>query len=133
MSNTTAIEIECERFAVIRQDHYELPCVHLITEAETRADEPAELVYVEVSCECWGYYDPGRLSGPPEDCYPPEGDFEVQDITMPKGMEDYKFELTESEQETLEQDYFSRDDGDDDYDPQEWDDYDDPALDYGNY
>ena len=25
-----------------------------------------------------GYYDPGRTYGPPENCYPPEGDHEVE-------------------------------------------------------
>lgn len=28
------------------------------------------------------YYDPGRLSGPPEDCYPPESEAEVQAIAL---------------------------------------------------
>lgn len=28
------------------------------------------------------YYDPGRLSGPPEDCYPPESEGEIASVKM---------------------------------------------------
>ena len=28
------------------------------------------------------YYDPGRVSGPPEDCYPPEGECEITELTF---------------------------------------------------
>ena len=28
-----------------------------------------------------GYSDPGKLYGPPEDCYPPEGEIEITYIT----------------------------------------------------
>ena len=36
-------------------------------------DDVIELV---IEFESDGYYDAGRVSGPPEDCYPPEGDDE---------------------------------------------------------
>jgi hypothetical protein len=36
-------------------------------------DDVIELV---IEFESDGYYDPGRVSGAPEDCYPPEGDDE---------------------------------------------------------
>lgn len=115
MSNTISIEVE--RCAVIRQDRYELPCVHLVLEEQAR--EEGELIYVDVECKCWGYYDPGKLSGPPEDCYPPEGDFEIQEIILPRGMGDYKFELTASEQAQVEESFFNQEpdfDSPDDYD-----------------
>lgn len=32
---------------------------------------------VDVVVEYKGYYDPGKLYGPPENCYPPEGEVEV--------------------------------------------------------
>jgi len=39
---------------------------------------------VEVHFESSGYYDPGKYSGPPENCYPEEGDDErqVTDVTL---------------------------------------------------
>ena len=42
-----------------------------------RSDEELEL---DISAS--GYYDPGRLSGPPENCYPPEGDLEIISIEL---------------------------------------------------
>lgn len=33
-----------------------------------------------------GYVDPGRCYGPPENCYPPEGEIEI-DYTLPAGVE----------------------------------------------
>jgi hypothetical protein len=35
-----------------------------------------------IVAKCDGYYDPGKRYGLPEDCYPPEGDFEVIDIEI---------------------------------------------------
>ena len=39
---------------------------------------------LEVNFESSGYYDPGKYSGPPENCYPEEGDDErqVTDVTL---------------------------------------------------
>lgn len=37
------------------------------------------LVSYEATGDC--YYDPGRISGPPEDCYEPEGECEITDMT----------------------------------------------------
>jgi len=28
------------------------------------------------------YYDPGRISGPPENCYPPESDADLESVTV---------------------------------------------------
>ena len=35
--------------------------------------EDEEMFEFVISFTSSGYYDPGRISGPPEDCYPPEG------------------------------------------------------------
>ena len=35
-----------------------------------------------VKAKCWGYFDPGKTYGLPENCYPPEGDFEANDIEI---------------------------------------------------
>jgi hypothetical protein len=120
---SSTITIEVERFAVIRQDRYELPCVHLIPEDQVREGEEGELVYIEVDCDCWGYYMPAKLCGPPEDCYPEEGDFEVQNVTLPADMRDYQFELTEAELSEAEDSFFSQDGPEPDYDYPD-DDYD---------
>jgi len=44
---------------------------------EVDVDMITYTVSVEAHAKC--YYHPGRLSGPPEDCYPPESD---QDTTV---------------------------------------------------
>tara|TARA_R110000868_G_scaffold277390_1_gene537180 strand:+ start:828 stop:1133 length:306 start_codon:yes stop_codon:yes gene_type:complete len=38
------------------------------------------LVEYESSGDC--YYDAGRVSGPPEDCYEPEGECEITELTV---------------------------------------------------
>ena len=53
----------------------------------------------EVEVECGR--DPGRTSGPPEDCYPPEEHFEVVAVFGPDGKRIDGFELTEKEVESL--------------------------------
>jgi len=44
-----------------------------------RWDEEAEFnvdLCITATVRCVGYSDPGRCSGPPENCYPPEGENE---------------------------------------------------------
>lgn len=52
---------------------------------------------VVLEVECKGYYDPGKTSGPPENCYPPEGEDErvvvsgkMREITYVKQWHDGK-------------------------------------------
>jgi len=33
-----------------------------------------------------GYSDPGFISGPPENCYPPEGEIEIEVTGLPAGV-----------------------------------------------
>jgi len=71
------------------------------------------------------YFQPGRLSGPPEDCYPDEGETEVESIIGPDG-KDWTAQLTHSEyfaiQEMIEENVK---DGLDGPDPDDYyDDYD---------
>jgi hypothetical protein len=47
----------------------------MTTHWDEEADFEADLC-VTATVRCKGYNDPGRCSGPPEDCYPPEGDNE---------------------------------------------------------
>lgn len=62
----------------------------------TIRDQQAEVV---------GWYspgDPGKLYGPPEDCYPPEpADFEADSIVLEDGTIVAFDDLTESEQEDV--------------------------------
>ena len=44
------------------------------------------LVSYEAAGNC--YSDPGKISGPPEDCYPPEGEAEITDMTYEISDED---------------------------------------------
>ena len=46
-----------------------------------------------------GYSDPGRTYGPPEDCYPPEGEIEILSITC----NGEPFIAAEKEAERIEQ------------------------------
>jgi len=53
---------ECKRNATIRLDEREF-----------------DVSYV-LKGKC--YYDPGKLSGPPENCYPPESDVDLESTTI---------------------------------------------------
>ena len=48
-------------------------CIEMIPADDKRDDVTMEMV---VEWESTGYYDPGVCSGPPEKCYPPEGEDE---------------------------------------------------------
>lgn len=56
-------------------------------------DEEREL---EITYE--GYYDPGKTYGPPEDCYPPEGEITIKSVTFASGQ---PFEPTPKQEEAL--------------------------------
>jgi hypothetical protein len=71
----------------------------MILHKDSEDEETFEFV---VSFTSSGYYDPGRVSGPPEDCYPPEGDDEremsgVKVVWMGISGESRKLDLSESE------------------------------------
>jgi hypothetical protein len=89
-----------------------------------------------------GYYDAGRVSGPPEDCYPPEGEDErtLDCITVHgPGGSGVKFKLEGKVADAVFDHFFDIVEeveldtdrgGDDDIDPPDDDDYDDPAADF---
>ena len=66
----------------------------------------SEGVYIEVEAKSTGYSDPGKLSGPAEDCYPPEDDDE-REIVKAKlfGDKDDGTDLEEEELIILEEDF----------------------------
>lgn len=95
-------------------------------------------VVVEIEFSSSGYFAPGKLSGPPENCYPDEGEDErtLESLTVTDGknavtlegdVAEALFDHFYPEVEAVEVD----DDDDGDYDPPDDDDYyDDPAADY---
>ncbi len=48
-------------------------------------DSDWELLKITLTVKGNGYYDSGRLYGPPEHCYPPEGELEIESILGPDG------------------------------------------------
>jgi len=125
---TTSTTIEIDRYATIQLDEYELPVLVLVPEEGIHRDADADLVILEVECDCYGYYEPARLSGPPEDCYPEEYDFEISNVRV-EGYPDFTArDLTETEERWIEERFFddmneAACDGPD-YEP-DYDDYDD--------
>lgn len=84
---------------------------------------------VEIEVELTGSlspYDPGCTSGPPENCYPPEGG-EVEDIeakVQGKPFELTAAEMTKAEEALFEANQDADDGGDEDYDRGEYYDHD---------
>lgn len=46
-----------------------------------------------------GYKDPGKLSGPPEDCYPAEGEIEIDYDPLPAGVDFGDLDLLQADLE----------------------------------
>lgn len=84
----------------------------------TRGEEELEL---DISAK--GYYDPGRLSGPPEDCYPPEGELEITSIELDGKKWDGR--LTDEEHDkVVEKLWDSQESDEEDYYDDDYPDYD---------
>jgi len=124
---TTTVITTIERALVVRVDHYELPHLEFVLESEVHPDEELDMREVDIECECWGYYIPAKLYGPPEDCYPEEGEFEIQSAVAPD-YPDVPFVLTQSDEDDLAQ----LADDDDSDGPEYESDYDYPD-DYPEY
>ena len=108
MNGTTSISIEVDRFRVVRADTFELPCFRLVTEDELQPGEDPEPVVLDVEVECYGYFTPGRYTAAPEDCYPDEGDFEIQDVWVHPSFQHMGFTLTSREEEEVEERFADR-------------------------
>lgn len=75
----------------------------LYTESEAEdidLDEKFQLEEIELFIEGNAYYEPGRLWGDPEECYPEESEVEIESITDKSG-NDWKHKLTNSEIEMV--------------------------------
>lgn len=55
---------------------------------------------IELDVQGYSYYQEGRTSGLPENCYPDEGDTEIESVIGPGG-KDWEDELTGREREAL--------------------------------
>lgn len=70
-------------------------------------EERYEYTSVELTVTGSGYYTPARLYGPPEDCYPSDGELEIESIIGPDDKE-WSLLITELEKDSIEiefQDY----------------------------
>lgn len=91
-------------------------------------DPEDEIPDIEVSVEFTpGWFTPGRLSGPPENCYPDEGESpEIIKVTILEGDHDITADCTPEEIQRLEDEAWeSQQESDDDYYPDDRDDYQD--------
>lgn len=61
---------------------------------------PGELF---ITIRCTGYYDPGYTSGPPDQCYPPDGcdDRELVEIYLMYGEERVRIDFTDEERQEI--------------------------------
>lgn len=63
-------------------------------------DGDLEYEYFTIKVEGRSYFAPGRLYGPPENCYPDEGETEILSVTGPDG-KDWEDKLTSDEKEKI--------------------------------
>jgi len=87
------------------------------------SDADENYVWANVDVEVRGYFAAGRYSGPPENCYPDEGEIEILSATDESGF-DWLPHLTTKETEALEKMAWDElpKSIDDDYDPPDYDD-----------
>lgn len=94
-------------------------------------DEWFEMNYeyqvISLSIEGSSYFQPGRLHGHPDNCYPDEGDTEITSVIGPDGL-DWESNLTESEKDSVIE--MIQDHVVDGMDEPDYDDYDDRGGDF---
>jgi hypothetical protein len=117
---TISLDLSAERGQLIDSDGKPVDCV-----AYPAGCEEGECVTLTLDCQSTGYYDPGRLTGPYEDCYPPEGEDERDivsaTLTHPAGVVEIRDRSTLDElysrfQSRIEAEEVSPDDDYEDFD-----------------
>lgn len=123
---TVSLDLSAEHGQLLDSDGKPVDCL-----TYPAGCEEGECVTLELDCESSGYYDPGKLYGMPEDCYPPEGEDEREvvsaTLTHPAGVVEIRDRSTLDElysrfQSRIEaEEVFSPDDDCDNY--ADFDDY----------
>lgn len=131
-SGNTTFDFEIERYRDKENGNY-----YLVSEVPDRSDDNFEFEYETITLEVSGssYFVPGKINGPPEDCYPDEGETEIESVIGPDG-KDWYDRLSSSEIDSITSmlaenvensdydDYDGPDDRYDDYYDPSWDNYD---------
>ena len=101
-SGSTSFEFEVERYRSRENGKLYAAIPGTEQAVNIMEDDGFEYEYVTVKLEVEGrsYFTPGRLSGPPEDCYPDEGETEIQSVIGPDG-KDWQDQLTEEEESMI--------------------------------
>lgn len=101
-SGTASFEFEVERYQ--SRESGKLYAIIPGTEQAVNImeDDGFEYEYVTLKLDVEGrsYYQPGRLYGPPEDCYPDEGETEITAVIGPDG-KDWEDQLTTEERDMI--------------------------------
>jgi hypothetical protein len=92
----------------------------------TREEDEYEYQTITLNVEGSSYFQPGKFYGPPENCYPDEGEIEILSVMGPDN-KDWEDKLTDKEVEQIEQEIDERVQSDiaDDFD-----DFDDSLDDF---
>lgn len=92
-SGDTSFDFEIERYRDNQTDQLLV---------EPLNDDEVRFTYNVITLQVEGrsYYQPGRSYGPPENCYPDEGDTEITSVIGPDG-NDWTDKLTEREKDSI--------------------------------
>lgn len=94
-SGTATIDFDIERYRNIMTGNLVHP---------DKVNDLNEFLYEYVThtltIEGRSYYQPGRLYGPPEDCYPDEGETEIMSVIGPDG-KNWEDQLSDGEKELI--------------------------------
>lgn len=121
-SGQTTIEFPIERIKDLQTDEYR------VVRDDDDFDRAEELI---LEIEGRSYFAPGKYYGPPENCYPDEGDTEILSITW-KG-KPFPWDLTSQEEASVLEQIENVVQDDDGPDPDDYDDYDDRDDYYDDY
>lgn len=97
-------------------DRYQDLNGNLLTEKEAEGNHNVKHMIIDLSVTGNAYYKPAKLNGLPEDCYPEEGESEIEEVVDSDG-NDWYYKLTLQERDEIERqlDDYARDE--DDYEP----------------
>lgn len=93
-SGTASFDFEIERYKDKKTGQY---IAYVLGEVD---EERYEYTTLKLQVEGSSYFQPGKLYGPPENCYPDEGDTEIEAAIGPDG-KDWTDQLTHSEHDSI--------------------------------